>query len=91
MAHRLSSPDPFIGVGPPIGVIRWKAALKPKIHQRIDGNILTKHGQLRVATPDLTRGQAWQSDQAGHELDELQELVSCAMTKLANIFLHLTR
>ncbi len=55
----------------------WKAELKPDVHKRINGNILTKLDQLREALPELAPGQAWQSDQSLHELDEFHELVAC--------------
>jgi uncharacterized protein (TIGR02466 family) len=55
----------------------WKAELKPDVHKRINGNILTKLDQLRETLPELAPGQAWQSDQSLHELDEFHELVAC--------------
>ncbi len=55
----------------------WKAELKPDVHDRINGNILTKLRRLREILPELAPGQVWQSDQALHELDEFHELVSC--------------
>jgi uncharacterized protein (TIGR02466 family) len=55
----------------------WKAELKPDVHKKINENILAKLDQLRETLPELAQGQAWQSDQALHELDEFHELVSC--------------
>jgi len=55
----------------------WKAELKPEVHQRINGNVLRKPDQIRETMPALVPGQAWQSDQALHELEEFHELVSC--------------
>jgi uncharacterized protein (TIGR02466 family) len=55
----------------------WKAELKPDIYQAINENILRKLRRLRETLPELAPGQAWQSDQALHELDEFHELVSC--------------
>ena len=52
----------------------WKAELKPDVYQEINENILTKLDQLRETLPELAPGQAWQSDQALHELDEFHRL-----------------
>jgi uncharacterized protein (TIGR02466 family) len=55
----------------------WKAKLKPEAYRRINVDILRKLDQLRETMPALVPGQAWQSNQNLHELDEFQELVSC--------------
>lgn len=55
----------------------WKAELKPDGYREINEIILRKLDQLRDPMPELAPGQAWQSDQGLHELDELGELVSC--------------
>lgn len=55
----------------------WKAELKPDLYQGINEKIFRKLNQLRISMPELERGQAWQSDQTLHELDEFHELVSC--------------
>jgi uncharacterized protein (TIGR02466 family) len=55
----------------------WKAELKPNVYREINEIILRKLDQLRDPLPELAPGQAWQSDQGLHELDELDELVSC--------------
>ena len=55
----------------------WKADLKPVVHQSIDVNIVGKLDQIRRSEPKLAPGQAWQSEQTLHKLDEFHDLVSC--------------
>lgn len=55
----------------------WKAELNPDVHRRLNSKILRKLDQLRETMPALGAGQAWQSDQNLHELDEFRDVVSC--------------
>ncbi len=64
----------------------WKAQLKPEVHQRINNNARRKLDQLREALPALVAGQAWQSDQNLHELDELRDLVSSVNDASRSVF-----
>lgn len=64
----------------------WKAQLKPEVHQRINKNARRKLDQLREALPALVAGQAWQSDQNLHELDELRDLVSSVNDASRSVF-----
>ena len=55
----------------------WKAELKPEVHERINGATVRTLDRIRRCLPALAPGQAWQSDQALHKLEDLRELVSC--------------
>ncbi|MEE8548059.1 MAG: 2OG-Fe(II) oxygenase family protein [Alphaproteobacteria bacterium] len=55
----------------------WKAELKPDVHERINGATVRTLDRIRRCLPALAPGQAWQSDQALHKLEDLRELVSC--------------
>ena len=70
----------------------WRAELGPEVHQRLNGTIVRKLDQIRQTLPALVPGQAWQSDQALHKLDEFHELVSCVNSTIENVldFLKIT-
>jgi uncharacterized protein (TIGR02466 family) len=55
----------------------WKADLNPDVHQSLDENIVRALDRIRRDEPELAPGQAWQSDQALHKLDEFHDLASC--------------
>ena len=55
----------------------WKAELKPDVHERINGATVRTLDRIRRCLPALAPGQAWQSDQALHKLEDIRELVSC--------------
>ena len=63
----------------------WKAELDRRVHERIDRTIVGKLNALRGRAPALEPGQAWQSDQALHGLEEFGELVSCANEVAATV------
>ena len=63
----------------------WKAELKRGIHQRINKNIVKKLNELRRFVPVLEPGQAWQSDQTLHRLEEFRELFACATEVTATV------
>lgn len=70
----------------------WKAELEPDVHQRINASIVGKLDRMRRGLPALAPGQAWQSDQALHELAEFHELVSCVDDTIQSVldFLKIT-
>jgi uncharacterized protein (TIGR02466 family) len=57
----------------------WKSELLPEIHQSLNRRIITTLNELRRSVPALVPGQAWQSNQALHRLDEFRPLVACVM------------
>ena len=63
----------------------WKEHLEREISQRINDNILNLLADMRRSLPELQPGQAWQSDQALHRLDEFRELVSCIDEVATNV------
>ncbi len=63
----------------------WQAELRPEIHQRINRDIVRTLDELRRSAPVLDPGQAWQSDQALHSLEEVGELVSCVDEATASV------
>ncbi len=63
----------------------WKAELKPEVHQRINGTIVRTLDRVRRSLPELAPGQAWQSDQALHKLEDFGELVSCVNDTVTNV------
>jgi len=66
-----------------------RADLKPDVHQSLDENIARALDQIRQGEPKLAPGQAWQSEQALHKLDEFHELVSCINDAVDRVLGHL--
>ena len=63
----------------------WQAELEPAIHRRINRAITAKLDEIRRPAPALDPGQAWQSAQDLHTLDEFRELVSCVDEAAATV------
>lgn len=63
----------------------WQAELEPAIHRRINRAITAKLDEIRRPAPALEPGQAWQSAQDLHTLDEFRELVSCVDEAAATV------
>ncbi|MCH7931744.1 MAG: 2OG-Fe(II) oxygenase family protein [Proteobacteria bacterium] len=63
----------------------WQAELEPAIHRRINRTIAAKLDEIRRPAPALEPGQAWQSAQDLHTLDEFRELVSCVDEAAATV------
>ena len=63
----------------------WQAEIEPGIHRRINQTITAKLDEIRRPTPTLEPGQAWQSAQDLHTLDEFRELVSCVDEAAATV------
>jgi len=63
----------------------WKADLKRKLSQAINGDVLDRLADMRRSLTELQPGQAWQSDQALHRFDEFRELVSCINEATTNL------
>ena len=63
----------------------WRTELEPDVHQRLNGTIVGKLDRIRRTLPALSPGQAWQSDQALHKLEEFDELVSCVDSTIENV------
>ena len=57
----------------------WKSELLPEIHQSLNQRIIATLNELRRSVPALVPGQAWQSNQALHRLDEFRPLVACVI------------
>jgi uncharacterized protein (TIGR02466 family) len=55
----------------------WKTQLTKESHEPIDTKILAVLEGERRDMHQLAPGEAWQSDQALHKLEELHELVQC--------------
>ena len=55
----------------------WIAEMEPKIHQRINQDIIGKLDRLRRSKAALEPGQSWQSHHGLHKVEEFHELVSC--------------
>ena len=53
----------------------WQAQLNPRLRGRLNARIRAKVDELRRGAGPLERGQAWQSSQVLHELEEFRELV----------------
>lgn len=54
----------------------WKIELRTEVHKPINEKIIEVLNRMRQSMPDLAPGEAWQSNQALHKLEELRELVS---------------
>lgn len=72
--------DPWVeasDVIPMFPTLVWKILLKAELRDAIDTNVLATIGRLRRDLPTLEPGHGWQSEQALHQRDEFQALVSC--------------
>ena len=67
----------------------WKADLKLVVHQSLNENIVRALDQIRRGEPKLAPGQAWQSEQTLHKLDEFHDLVSCINEAIECVLEHL--
>jgi uncharacterized protein (TIGR02466 family) len=63
----------------------WKTQLTPKFHTSINANILSVLEDMQQSQKQIATGEAWQSEQALHELEELQELNSCITTAAKSV------
>ena len=63
----------------------WKAELKPKIHRRLNEDIISMLDGMRRTLPEPAPGRSWQSDQDLHKLSDLCELVSCLNDAIASV------
>ena len=63
----------------------WQAELRPEIHHGINRDIVRKLDELRRSAPVLDPGQAWQSGQTLHRLEEFRELVAGANEVTATV------
>ncbi len=57
----------------------WKGELLPEIHQSLNERIIATLNESRRSVPALEPGQAWQSNQDLHRLDDVRPLVVCVM------------
>ena len=55
----------------------WKVELTAAFHEALDAQILGALGRMRTGLSALAAGQAWQSKQWLHELEEFRGLVGC--------------
>ena len=55
----------------------WKVELKTDFHEELDAQILDALARIRMGLPALVIGQAWQSEQRLHELEEFRGLANC--------------
>src|SRR3989442_10686951 len=55
----------------------WKTQLKAPLRDAIEARMLALLSVARRELPQLSPGEAWQSEKTLHERKELQELVSC--------------
>jgi len=55
----------------------WKAELEPRVHRRLNANIISTLDGIRRTVPEPEPGRPWQSDQDLHKMNEFGELVSC--------------
>ena len=62
-------------VTPMFPTLVWKLKLKAGFHQPMDERILAALGKQGL--PDVAAGQAWQSGQNLHRLDEFRDLAAC--------------
>ena len=62
-------------VTPMFPTLVWKLQLKADFHQPMDKRILA--ALRKPGLPDVAAGQAWQSGQNLHQLDEFRDLVAC--------------
>jgi uncharacterized protein (TIGR02466 family) len=85
--------DPWIeasDVIPMFPTLLWKILVKPGLRDAIDAKILAMLESMRRDLPKLEPGRGWQSEQALHEREELQDLVTCVSKATRSIlrFLH---
>jgi uncharacterized protein (TIGR02466 family) len=72
--------DPWIeasDVIPMFPTLLWKILVKPELRDAIDAKILAMLESMRRDLQRLEPGRGWQSEQALHEREELQDLVAC--------------
>ena len=72
--------DPWIeasDVIPMFPTLLWKIAIKPELRDAIAARILAMLQSMRRDLQRLEPGRGWQSGQALHEREELQDLVAC--------------
>ena len=67
----------------------WKADLSLGVHQSLDEIIVRSLDQIRRDEPELAPGQAWQSAQELHKLNEFHDLVSCINDAVVGLLAHL--
>ena len=80
--------DPWIeasDVIPMFPTLLWKILVKPGLRDAIDAGILAMLEKMRRDLPRLEPGRGWQSEQALHEREELQELVACVSNATRSI------
>jgi uncharacterized protein (TIGR02466 family) len=68
----------------------WQVSLKAESRDAIAADVLALLAGLRCDLPPLEPGQGWQSEQALHQREELQELFSC-VKQLAGSILRFLR
>jgi uncharacterized protein (TIGR02466 family) len=64
-------------VVPMFPTLLWKARLKPELRDALETKIVSMLREARYDASKLAPGQGWQSEQALHQREEIQELVSC--------------
>ena len=80
--------DPWIeasDVIPMFPTLLWKILVKPGLRDAIDAGILAMLEKMRRDLPRLEPGRGWQSEQALHEREELQDLVACVSNATRSI------
>ena len=55
----------------------WNIQLKTELYEALNAKLLRVLYKTRQSLPTLKPGEAWQSDQELHKLDEFADLVSC--------------
>ena len=63
----------------------WRVELEAQLRRGIDSKMLSALARMRKATPPLAPGQAWQSVQTLHTLEDFQDLVACFRRAVAGI------
>ena len=76
---------------PMFPTLLWKIRVKPELRDAIDAGILAMLESMRRDLDRLEPGHGWQSEQALHEREELQDLVTCVSNATRSIlrFLHI--
>lgn len=63
----------------------WKVQLTSGFHEQVNSKILAALGNLNPHLTDMTPGEAWQSDQQLHQLEEFGELMSCIQSTTSTV------
>ena len=55
----------------------WKTRLRANVHRSLNETLTDELAEMRKLSPELERGQSWQSGHELHLIEESQDLLAC--------------